>query len=313
MVQISDVLSAEQRIQQFVHRTPVLTSNSLDRLIGAQLFFKPENLQKIGAFKARGAFNFALQLNEDERANGLCTHSSGNHAQAVALVALELGIPAYIVMPSTSPNVKVAAVKGYGAEVLFCEPTLAARESNLARVQEKTGAYFIPPYDHEWIITGQATAAKELFEDCKAQLDVVVCPVGGGGLLAGTALSTTFFSPATAVIGAEPEGAADAFRSFKNRTWEPSVEPKTIADGLLTSLGQINFPIIRDHVSDIYVVSDDEIVAAMKLVFQRMKLVVEPSAAVSLAAIIKNKKQFQGKKVGVMLSGGNVDLERLPF
>jgi threonine dehydratase len=304
--------SAHQRIQPYIHNTPILTSSILNGLTGAALYFKCENFQKIGAFKARGALNFALQLSKEELKNGLCTHSSGNHAQAVALAAQLLGTKAYIVMPKTAPQAKVDATKGYGAIVTFCEATLQAREDTLATIQQKTKAVFIPPYNHDWIIEGQATCAKEILEELDA-LDFVITPVGGGGLLAGSALAAKYFSPKTTVIGAEPEGADDAYRSFQTGILIPSEHPNTIADGLLTSLGPINFEIIKQHVSEINLVTDEEIVAAMKLIYQHLKIVVEPSSATVLALVLKRKAFFKEKRIALILSGGNVDLGKLPF
>jgi len=303
---------AAQRIEPFVHRTPVVTSHFLDTLSGARIYLKCENLQKIGAFKIRGATNAALQLSKAEQQKGLTTHSSGNHAQAVALTAKNLGTKAFIVMPENAPAVKKAAVADYGAEIIFCKPTLEAREKTLSEVVKRTGATFLHPYDNPEIIVGQATCAKELLEDTPA-LDIIMAPVGGGGLLSGTALSAHYFSPATEVIAVEPEGADDAFRSFEAGKIIPSQNPKTIADGLLTSLGTINFPIIQQFVSEIMLVNDVEIVEAMRYLYERVKLVVEPSAAVPLAALLKHPDRFQGKSVGIVLSGGNVDLSKLPF
>lgn len=300
------------RIQKHIHRTPVLTSSKLNQIAGAELFFKCENFQKIGAFKARGAINFALQLTEPELNKGLCTHSSGNHAQAVALAAQIVGTKAYIVMPKNAPQVKVEATKGYGAEITFCESILKAREDTLASVQENTSAVFIPPYNHDWIIEGQGTCAKEVYEELNG-VDFLLTPVGGGGLLAGSALSTNYFSPESKVVAAEPEGADDAFQSFISGNLLPSKNPKTIADGLLTSLGEINFRIIRKHVSEINLVSDVEIIEAMKLIYQHLKIIVEPSSATVLALVLKRKAFFKGKRIVLIISGGNVDLATLPF
>lgn len=308
----TDIQNAHFRIKPYMHRTPVLTCKTLDHLLGARLFFKCENLQKIGAFKIRGATNAILQLPKANLEKGVCTHSSGNHAQAVALGAKTLGIPAYIVMPTTSPAVKKAAVKGYGAEIIECEPTLEARESTANAVVARTGATFLHPYDNYHIITGQATAAKELLEDV-TRLDMVVAPVGGGGLLAGTALSAHYFSPQTTVLAAEPRGADDAYRSFQSRTLIPSHKPNTIADGLLTSVGERNFPIILEHVEEIMLASEEGIQKAMRLIWERMKIIVEPSAAVPLAAMMESERDFSGKRIGIILSGGNVDLGKLPF
>lgn len=308
----SEIQKAHFRIKSYIHRTPVLTSSTLDELLGARLFFKCENLQKIGAFKIRGATNAILQLGEEELAKGVCTHSSGNHAQAVAMGAKNLGIPAYIVMPSSSPAVKKAAVEGYGAEVIVCEPTLEAREFTAQEVIARTGATFLHPYDDYRIITGQATAAKELLEDVPL-LDLLVSPVGGGGLLAGTALAAHYFSPSTTVLAAEPRGADDAYRSFQDRQLHPSVKPNTIADGLLTSVGERNFPILLDHVEEIMLASEQGIAQAMRMIWERMKIVVEASAAVPLAALMESQRDFSGKRIGIILSGGNVDLGKLPF
>ncbi len=312
MISKKNIEDAHLRIQLHIHNTAILTSSKLNALADAELLFKCENFQKIGAFKARGAINFALQLTQEEIKNGLCTHSSGNHAQAVALAAQLLNTSAYIVMPETAPKVKVAATKGYGATITFCEPTLQAREDTLAKVQQETNAIFIPPYNHEWIIEGQATCAKEIFEKVDG-LNYLVTPVGGGGLLAGSALSANYFSPKTKVIASEPAGADDAFRSFQYGNLVPSKEPKTIADGLLTSLGPINFELIKRHVSEIKLVTDVEIIEAMKLIFLHLKIVVEPSSATVLALVLKHKERFKGKKIALILSGGNVDLAKLPF
>lgn len=304
-----DIITAHARIKPYVQRTPVLTSTSLNEIAGCEIFFKCENLQKVGAFKARGAMNAALSLDKSKLANGIATHSSGNHAQAIARAAKILGVKAHIVMPRTAPLTKKKGVEGYGGIIYECEPTLQAREETLAGVIAKTSASEIHPFNNYEVITGQATAAKELFED-QSNLDIVVAPVGGGGLLSGTALATKYFSPTTTVIAAEPEGADDAFRSMKSGKIEPS-QSNTIADGLLTTLGDKTFPLIRDHVKEILIVSDAEIVAAMKLIWERLKMVVEPSGAVPFAVILKYKQKFAGKKVGVIFSGGNVDLEKV--
>ena len=301
---------AHERIKAFIHKTPVLTSKTLNNICGAELFFKCENFQKIGAFKIRGGMNAVLSLPPEKRKKGIATHSSGNHAQAIAYAAREVGTKAYIVMPDNSPNVKVDAVKGYGAEIFFCEPNQQAREKKLQEVVEKTGAEFIHPYNDHRVITGQATAAKELIAEISS-LDFIITPVGGGGLLGGTLLSAHYFSPSTTVYAGEPEGAADAILSLRNGKIEKAPYVKTIADGLLTTLGDKTFSIIREYVKDILTVSDEEIIAAMRLVYERMKIVVEPSGVVPLAALIKNKNLFTGKKVGVIFSGGNVELKKL--
>ena len=308
----ADIEKAHDRIRPFIHCTPVLTSQSINQIVGAELFFKCENLQKVGAFKFRGACNSVLALSDEEAIKGVCTHSSGNHAAALALAARMRGIPAYIVMPENAPEIKKIAVAGYGAQITFCTPTLEARESTLKKVAAETGATEIHPYNYFNVICGQGTAAKELIEEI-GQLNIVMAPVGGGGLLSGTALSTKALLPNAMVIAAEPAGADDAFRSFYSKSLVPSVAPKTIADGLLTSLGSLTFPIILNNVDQIVTVSEASIVAAMRMIWERMKIIIEPSSAVPLAAILENKVDVKGKKVGIILSGGNVDLGKLPF
>ena len=305
---LDDIKRAHERIKPYIHRTPVISSNGINELAGCKIFFKCENFQKIGAFKARGAMNAALSLNKEDLEKGLATHSSGNHAQALARAAKLLGVPAYIVMPSTAPDVKKRGVKGFQGQIFECEPTLEARESTLAGVIKRTNATEIHPFNNYDVIAGQATAAKELIEDTE-KLDVILAPVGGGGLLSGTLLATKYFSPGTHVIAGEPAGADDAYRSLKSGRIEPS-QAKGVADGLLTSLGDKTFPIIRDHVKEIITVTDAEIISAMRLIWERMKIIVEPSCSVPLAALLKEKKKFAGKKVGIILSGGNVDVER---
>ncbi len=308
----SEIQAAHDRIRPYIHRTPVLTCQTLNDISGANLFFKCENFQKIGAFKARGGVNAVLSLSKSELENGVVTHSSGNHAQAIAYAAALVGTKAYIVMPRTAPSVKKAAVLGYGAEVIECEPTLEARESTVNQVIEKTGAAMIHPFDNYAVIAGQATCAKELIEDY-GSFDVIMAPVGGGGLLSGTALSTNFLCPTAQVIAGEPEGAADAVLSFKSGKIEKAPFINTIADGLLTNLGEKTLPIIRQYVTDILLVNDTEIIAAMKLIWERMKIIIEPSCAVPFAALLRNKERFEGKKIGIILTGGNVDLTKLPF
>lgn len=308
----ADVEKAHQLIQQYAHRTPVMSSVSINEIVGAELFFKCENLQKVGAFKFRGACNAVFSLSDEDAAKGVGTHSSGNHAAALALAARMRGIAAHIVMPINSPEIKKKAVAGYGADITFCQPTLQARESTLAKVIEETGATEIHPYNNFHVIAGQGTAAKELIED-KGEFDVIMAPVGGGGLLSGTAISTKHLLPGCKVIAAEPAGADDAYRSFQSKKLVPSVQPQTIADGLLTSLGERNFAIIMDKVDDIVTVSEEAIVEAMRLVWERMKIIIEPSSAVPLAAILEKKLQVKGMKVGIILSGGNLDLGKLPF
>ncbi|MFZ6010186.1 MAG: pyridoxal-phosphate dependent enzyme [Bacteroidota bacterium] len=302
------ISAAHERIKPYIHRTPVLTSESIDSIAGCKLFFKCENLQYIGAFKARGAMNAALSLSEADRAKGIATHSSGNHAQAVARAAKLVGTKAYIVMPHSAPEIKKKGVREYGGQIFECEPTAQSRESMLVEVRKKTGACEIHPFNNYDVIAGQATAAKELYEEI-TNLDFVVAPVGGGGLLSGTALATKFFSPKTTVIAGEPSGADDAYRSMQSGKIEVS-QSNSIADGLLTSLGEKTFAIIKEHVKEIITVTDPEIIAAMRLVWERLKLVVEPSAAVPLAAVLKAKEKFSGKRVGIIFSGGNVDLEK---
>jgi threonine dehydratase len=303
-----DIEDAHDRIRPYIHHTPVMRSASIDKRAGCKLFFKCENLQKIGAFKARGAMNAALKLSEEALHRGLATHSSGNHAQALARAGSLLGVPAFIVMPSTSPEIKKRGVRGFGGEIFECEPTLAARETMLAEVVQKTGATEIHPFNNYDVIEGQATAAKELIEEVPG-LDVILVPVGGGGLLSGTLLAAKYFSPETKVIAGEPEGADDAYRSLQSGKIEPS-QAGSVADGLLTSLGDKTFPIIRDNVQEIITVSDDEIIAAMRMVWETMKIIIEPSCSVPLAAVFKAKDKFAGKSVGIILTGGNVDLER---
>jgi threonine dehydratase len=306
----SDIEKAHLIIQKYAHRTPVLTSSGINKMVGSHLHFKCENFQKVGAFKFRGACNAVFSLSQEEIKMGVATHSSGNHAAALALAAQMRGIPAYIVMPETSPEIKKKAVAGYGARITFCKPTLQARESTLAEVIKKTGATEIHPYDNFHVIAGQGTAAKELIEDAGA-FDVILAPVGGGGLISGTAIATQHLLPGCRIIAAEPAGADDAWRSFQSKKRMPSVSPKTIADGLLTSLGERNFAIIIDKVDEIITVSEEKIVEAMRLIWERMKIIIEPSSAVPLAAILENKLDVQNKKVGIILSGGNLDLRKL--
>ena len=307
-----EIERAHERISSLAHRTPILTSSFFNERLGAELFFKCESFQRIGAFKFRGAMNAVASLSEEEIAKGVVTHSSGNHAQALALAARIRGAKAYIVMPSNAPAVKLNAVRGYGAEVILCDPTQVARETGIEKVIEETGAVLIHPYNDLRIIAGQGTAAKELIEDAPS-LDVILTPVGGGGLLSGTALSAKYFSPGTKVYAAEPSGADDAVRSLETGKIQPSLEPNTIADGLLTSLGELTFAVIRRCVEAIVTVDDDEIVEAMRLVWERMKIVIEPSAAVPLAALLAGKIDVTGKRVGLIVSGGNVDLGKLPW
>jgi threonine dehydratase len=309
---LNDIKEASYRIKPYIHRTPVLTSSSINRILESEIFFKCENLQKVGAFKFRGATNAVLSLKGDEAKHGVATHSSGNHAAALTLAARQRGIKATIVMPRTAPPVKIKAVQEYGADIVFCEPTLQAREENLEKVVNETRAIFIHPYNDHRIICGQATACLELLDDVK-KLDIIIAPVGGGGLLSGTALSAAYIAPETENIGAEPEGADDACQSLHQGKIIPSVNPNTIADGLLTSLGTKTFPIIMKFVNRILTTDDKYIVEAMRLIWERMKIIVEPSAAVTLAILLKYKNIARNKKIGIILSGGNVDLDKLPW
>jgi threonine dehydratase len=308
----SDIITAAERIRPYVHRTPVMTSANLNSIFGAHIYFKCENLQKAGAFKSRGANNAVFSLDEQSARRGVATHSSGNHAAALARAAGLRGIDAHIVMPSNSSRVKVAAVKEYGGKITFCEPNLASRESTLKEVIATTGAVEIHPYNHLTIIAGQATAAMELLEEVP-DLDIILSPVGGGGLLSGTALAASFFSKKARVVATEPAQADDAFQSFYQKKFIPSVNPDTIADGLRTSLGTLTYPIIAQFVDSIVTVSEASIVAAMKLVWERMKMIIEPSSAVPVAALLEKKIDVAGKKVGIIISGGNVDLDELPW
>lgn len=308
----SDIQEAQDRIREWVHRTPVLTCRSIDDRVGASLFFKCENFQKAGAFKIRGACNAVFSIPEEEARRGVATHSSGNHAAALALAARWRGVPAYVVMPENAPQIKKAAVAGYGASIFFCKPTLEAREETLARVLGSTDAAFVHPYNDARVIAGQGTAGLELCED-QPDLDAVMAPVGGGGLLSGVSIAVSALSPKTVVIGAEPEQADDAYRSLRAGKIVPAGNPQTIADGLRTSLGDLTFAVIQKCVKDIVTVTEAAIVEAMRTVWERMKIIVEPSAAVPLAALLTQRIDLSGKRVGVILSGGNLDLDRLPW
>lgn len=310
--ELKDIQLAAEKIKSYIHKTPVLTSSAINQITGAEVFFKCENFQKVGAFKIRGATNAVLSLTDQEAKAGVATHSSGNHAAALALAAKQRGIKAYIVMPENAPAVKKAAVAGYGAEIIFCPPTLEDREKSLADIVKKTGATFIPPYNDYRVIAGQGTAALELIEEA-GDFDSIMAPIGGGGLLSGTLISTKGLSPKTQVIAGEPENVDDAFRSLKEGKLIPVENSNTIADGLKTSLGDKTFPIIQRLVDQIVTVSEDEIKDAMRLIWERMKIIVEPSSAVPFAALLQKKEEFKGKKVGIILSGGNVDLGKLPF
>ncbi|TAD94709.1 MAG: pyridoxal-phosphate dependent enzyme [Bacteroidetes bacterium] len=303
----NSILEVCKRIKPYIHQTPILTSQSLDKMFGANLFFKCENFQKTGAFKMRGAANAVFSLSDSDIKNGVCTHSSGNHAQALAWAARLRNVPAYIVMPNNSPAVKKQAVLGYGATVIESENTLQDRERNLAEVMQKTKAFFVPPYNDYAVIAGQASCAKEIIDETP-DLDIIISPVGGGGLLSGTAISTHLFSPKTKVFAAEPILADDAFESFYSGILQTQRPPKTIADGLRTSLGEKNFEIIQKYVSEIRLATEEQIVQAMKLIWERLKIVIEPSCALPLAIILANPQDFAGKRIAMILTGGNVDL-----
>ena len=309
---IREIRQAPERIGAYTHRTPVLSCIGINRMFDSEIFFKCENFQKAGSFKIRGATNAVFCLEQKEAFQGVATHSSGNHGGALAHAAAWRGIKAYVVMPENAPSVKQRAVTEYGAEIIFCKPTLEAREETLADVVARTGAAFIHPYNDYRVIFGQGTAGMELCEDI-SDMDVVMAPVGGGGLLSGTALAVFALSPNTQIVGAEPEKADDAYRSFHAGKIIPANKPMTIADGLRTSLGSLTFPIIRKLAKDILTVSEQDIISAMRLIWERMKIVVEPSAAVPLGALLTRTRQFSGKRIGIILSGGNVDLGSLPW
>jgi threonine dehydratase len=306
-----DITAASRCIEPYVCRTPVLTCDDVNDRYNMELFFKCENFQQAGSFKSRGACNNLIQLTPEERQCGVCTHSSGNHAGALARAAKLFRTEALIVMPKNSEKVKIEAVKNYGGKIFFCEPTLEAREITLQQLQQQTGAIEIHPYNNLRTITGQATACKELLEQCEGDLDIIITPVGGGGLLSGTALSAHYFGDNIRVIAGEPEGADDATQSFYSRKLISVEQAKTIADGLRTSLGSYTFPIILNYVYDIYPVSEEAIVEALRLIFNKMKIVVEPSSAVALAVVMENISKFIGKKTGIILSGGNIDAQRM--
>jgi threonine dehydratase len=309
---LSDIRTAHQRIKPYIHRTPVLTSQQLNRIFECKLFFKCENFQKVGAFKFRGATNAVLSLTEDQKRKGVVTHSSGNHAAALALAAGINGIKAFIVMPENAPSVKKDAVAGYGATITFCKPTLQSREETCREIIEREGATLIHPYDDFNVICGQGTASLELMEE-ESDLEVIVAPIGGGGLMSGTSTAIRGIDNRIKVIGAEPLNANDAYKSFKTGILTPSVNPLTVADGLLTSLSELTFSIIRKNVDDIFTVGEESIKSSMQLIWERMKIIIEPSSATVLAVIKENPGYFRGKKIGLIISGGNVDLKRLPF
>ncbi len=312
MISKEEFTTLHSEIATYIKRTPIMRSRLLNGLAETEVYFKCENFQRMGAFKMRGATAAILALSAEERAKGVVTHSSGNFAQAVSLSAKSLGIPAYIVMPSSAPQVKKDAVKTYGGQITECEPTIKAREAAAAKIEEETGATFLHPSNDLNVIYGQGTAAKEFLEDFP-ELDVIITPVGGGGLLAGTALAVDFYAEKCKTIGAEPFEVDDAYRSLESGKIEFNKTTNTIADGLKTNLGDKNFPIIQDKVSEIIRVEEEEIITAMKLIWERLKIVVEPSAAVAFAAVLREKEKFHGKRVGIIISGGNVDLSNLPF
>jgi threonine dehydratase len=306
------IREAHARIREHVHRTPVMTSKTLDGQAGAALFFKCENLQKIGAFKARGATNAVFMLTDEEARHGVATHSSGNHAAAVARAAKLRGIPAYIVMPRNVPKAKVESVRRYGAIIEFCEPNMAAREATVARIIAETGARLVHPFNDVRVMAGQGTATLELLED-QPQLDIILCPIGGGGLISGTAMAAKSVKPGIRVIGVEPAGADDAYRSFKSGVIVPVTNPQTSADGLRGMLGDKTFPEIQRNVDDVVTVSEEGIVRAMRSMWEVLKIIVEPSAAVPYAAVVERKVDVAGKRVGLIVTGGNLDLDALPW
>jgi len=309
---LADIREAHRRIKPFIHKTPVMTSSLLDKHFNCELFFKCENFQKVGAFKFRGATNAVMSLTIEEKKRGVVTHSSGNHAAALALAARMNGVRAYIVMPENAPVVKKNAVAGYGAEITFCKPTLQAREENTQRIIERTGATLVHPYDNFNVICGQGTAALELLEETN-ELDIVVAPVGGGGLLSGTSTTIKGINPKIRVIASEPLNANDAYISFTTGKITPSVNPLTVADGLLTSLSELTFSVIKKNVDEILTCREDTIIECMLLVWERMKIIIEPSSATVLAIIKENPDKFRGKRTGLIISGGNVDFRKLPF
>jgi len=307
-----EIGEAHARIKNYIHRTPVMSSSLINAMAGCEIYFKCENFQRMGAFKMRGAMNAVLSLSESDRSRGVLTHSSGNMAQAVALSAQLLGIPAYIVMPENAPQVKKNAVASYGGQITLCESTIEAREAEASRIKKETGAAFLHPSNQIEVIHGQGTSAYELIQD-NSPLDAILTPVGGGGLLAGTALAVNELFPDCHVIGAEPMEADDAYRSLQSGKIEYNRSANTIADGLRTHLGDVNFPIIKKIVKEIIRVEEEEIVSAMRMIWERMKIIIEPSCAVPLAALLREKDKFRSQRIGIILSGGNVDLNNLPF
>ncbi|WP_299335672.1 threonine/serine dehydratase [uncultured Psychroserpens sp.] len=307
-----NLIACHSRIKPFIHNTPVLSSRLVNNLVGAEVYFKCENFQKAGAYKMRGATNAIIQLTDEKKANGVVTHSSGNFAQALSLGAQSLGVKATIVMPSNSPKVKKNAVLEYGGQIIECEPTIEAREAAAEHIVKTTGATFIHPSNDLDVILGQGTACVELLHE-QPELNAVFCPVGGGGLIAGSSLAAHYFGVNCMIIGGEPFEADDAYRSLISGKIESNITANTIADGLRTQLGHHNFPIIQKHVNRIIRVTEQEIIEAMRFIWERMKIIIEPSSAVTFAAVLKEKDQFKNKKVGVIISGGNVDVNNLPF
>ena len=307
-----DIIESHSRISKWIHRTPILQSSSINKIAGAEIYFKCENFQKIGAFKMRGALNAVMSTKKQNLKKGFVTHSSGNHAQAVALSSNIANTKAYIVMPKGAPKIKIKAVRGYGAEVTLCENNEDSRVRTCDKIIKETGANFIHPFDNDDVILGQSTCAKEIYEELP-DLDYIISPVGGGGLASGTILSTKFFSENTKVVLAEPQKANDAYESFINKRLIPVSNPNTIADGLKTSLSEKTFKIILDGTDQIVTIEEEDIVDSMKLIWERLKIVCEPSCSLPLAAVLKNKKKFKGKKIGLILTGGNVDVNNLPF
>ncbi len=307
-----DMLAAHERIKPYIHRTPVLTSAYFNDLVGAELFFKCENFQKAGAFKVRGACNAVFGLSEEKAAKGVATHSSGNHALSLSYAAGRRGIPCHVVMPRTAPQAKKDAVIGYGGRITECEPSTSSREATFARVEEETGADFVHPYNDERVIAGQGTCAREL-QDQVEGLDAVIAPIGGGGMISGTCLTLSTIAPQVKIYAAEPEEADDAFQSFRKGEIVAYDAPVTVADGLKVPLKELTWHFVQNHVTDILTASEQEIVDAMRLIWARMKIVMEPSSAVPLATILKNRDLFAGKRVGIIITGGNVDLDKLPW
>ncbi|MFW9909445.1 MAG: pyridoxal-phosphate dependent enzyme [Candidatus Thorarchaeota archaeon] len=308
MVSFNDIEAAHERIKAYIVHTPVMTSTTVDKMMEAFVFLKCENFQRVGAFKFRGALNTVSLLTDDEKKKGVVTHSSGNHAQALALAASLLGVKATIVMPENSPRVKVDATKSYGAEIVFCKSNVQSRVETAQKLIEEHGFTLVHPYNDERIIAGAGTAALELMKE-HSPLDIVIAPVGGGGLLSGTSIAVKGLSRTTEVVGGEPENADDAYRSLRDGVIHPSINPNTIADGLRTSLSDLTFRVIRENVSRIVTVSENEIVSAMRILWERMKIVVEPSGAVPLAVALRIRSELHGKRIGLILSGGNVDLD----